>query len=282
MSSRVLELQHRGFRVKLKLEFLSDLHIHEEIIPSSLKSLMRKMSREGLLRDPVIVDEKSLVVLDGMHRVEALKRLGCRLIATCLVDYGDPRVLVQSWWRAIEGDEVKLASLVKRLDCFEVSSIDLDAHKNRVPLLIFRGRVFALGSRSQSLYEMLFEVKRLEEILKREGFKVSYETEFDAMNLLKSGACSAVICIPCISKEKVVELALSGKVLPHKSTRHVIPLRPLSVNVPLSLLKCEDAVEANRIFIDSLKGRKRKLLPPQVFMGRRYEEYICVFEGVSA
>ena len=268
-----------GFKVKLKLERLSNLHLHEEIIPHSLDNLMKKVSREGFLRDPIIVDEKSLVVLDGMHRVEALKRLGCSLIAVCLVDYSDPRVQVFSWWRAVKGDRLKLMKLVREMGFRELSLLGVDDCKNRFPLVILKEKVFALGSESQGFYEMFIEVKRFEELLKREGFKISYETESDAMSLLKFDVCSAIIGVPCIPKEKVVELALRGKVLPHKSTRHVIPFRPLSVNVPISLLMSDDVAEANRKFIESLRGRKFKLLPPQVYMGRRYEEHLYVFEG---
>ncbi len=41
---------------------------------------------------------------------------------------------------------------------------------------------------------------------------------------------------PKFTKEEVVERTLSGKIFPRKTTRHIIPHRPLKVRVKLSLL----------------------------------------------
>lgn len=50
-----------------------------------------------MLRCPVLVDRNSFVILDGHHRVLALKRLGCGVIPSYLVDYRDPGVEVTVW-----------------------------------------------------------------------------------------------------------------------------------------------------------------------------------------
>ena len=62
-----------------------------------------------------------------------------------------------------------------------------------------------------------------------------------------------------------------GRLLPHKVTRHVIPSRPLGVNVPLDLLINHTHEEATRNSIDSLiktceqkttrLSRRRKTIP---------------------
>ncbi|MCS7131244.1 MAG: ParB N-terminal domain-containing protein, partial [Hadesarchaea archaeon] len=72
--------------LRLGLEELSKVKIHEEIIPELLDALVREIRAEGGMRHPVIVDASTLVVLDGMHRVAALDQLGCRYLPVCLVD----------------------------------------------------------------------------------------------------------------------------------------------------------------------------------------------------
>jgi len=59
----------------------------------------------------VIVDSKTLVVLDGMHRVAAAENLGCRFIRVCLVEYKNPSILV-GCWRRVTNHSSNLEKLV--------------------------------------------------------------------------------------------------------------------------------------------------------------------------
>jgi len=48
---------------------LEVLRPHEETDPSRLEDLRRRILRDGVLKKPVLVDSKPLVILDGHHRV---------------------------------------------------------------------------------------------------------------------------------------------------------------------------------------------------------------------
>jgi len=61
-----------------------------------LQELLETIWRDGVLRQPVIVDRASMVILDGHHRVSAMRRLGCPLIPAYLVDYSDPSIVVHA------------------------------------------------------------------------------------------------------------------------------------------------------------------------------------------
>jgi hypothetical protein len=67
---------------------------HEQIIEDHLQELLETIWRDGVLRQPVIVDRASMVILDGHHRVSAMKKLSCPLIPAYLVDYSDPGIVV--------------------------------------------------------------------------------------------------------------------------------------------------------------------------------------------
>jgi hypothetical protein len=88
-----------------------------------------------------------------------------------------------------------------------------------------------------------------------------------------------VIWTPQITKEMVVEAARQKRVFAPKSTRHLIPARPLNVNIPTHWFQ-EDVPlkEINRKFATFLEGKgMRRLSPGQVIDGRFYEEELFVF-----
>jgi len=80
-----------------RLVRLDALRKHEEVDAAALRSLTAEIRRDGELRCPVIVDGGSLVILDGHHRVSALRDLGCHVVPAYLVDYRDPRISVRPW-----------------------------------------------------------------------------------------------------------------------------------------------------------------------------------------
>lgn len=73
------------------------LHGHERIRPSLLEQLTGEIRRDGCLKRPILVADGDLVVLDGHHRLEALKALGCQRIPVYLVDYFSDVVQLTTW-----------------------------------------------------------------------------------------------------------------------------------------------------------------------------------------
>ena len=88
-----------------------------------------------------------------------------------------------------------------------------------------------------------------------------------------------VIWTPQITKEMVVESVQQGKKFPPKATRHLVPARPLHVDVPTRWLKEDIPLdEINRKFLEHLEGKDVKRFGPgQVINGRYYEEELFVF-----
>lgn len=74
---------------------IDSLKPHEKGSPLYLEILKQEITRDGVLKYPVIADEKTHVILDGMHRWLALKNLGYTLIPVILVDASqNPRIHV--------------------------------------------------------------------------------------------------------------------------------------------------------------------------------------------
>lgn len=272
-----------SFSLDIALVETKKLLLHEETIPEMLRSLTLKIGEDGVLRAPVIVDRETMVVLDGMHRVEALRGLGCWLTCVCLVDYSSPEIKVERWCRAVSNPfDAKAAT-----DMAAQMGLRLTPRESRGAFgaagssMIFKGSSYELSSPGMDLLTLFKAVRELELKLRDSGFKVSYETDVDAMEMLVKGNAGAVICPPRIGKRHVLETALQGRVFVFKATRHIIPARPLGVDVSLSLLRDTSlsVEEANEKLSAILRRKQLRHLPPGTALnGRRYDEDLYVFE----
>jgi ParB-like chromosome segregation protein Spo0J len=71
------------------------LNPHEQIIEENLKKLLTSLKVEKRLREPIIVDEETKVILDGHHRAKAFSLLGLKEIPCRLVDYRLDEITVE-------------------------------------------------------------------------------------------------------------------------------------------------------------------------------------------
>jgi hypothetical protein len=76
---------------------IEELKEHEEIRPDYLETLKNEILADGILKMPICIDEKTCIILDGHHRLQALKRLGCKKIPCVLVDYQSENISVIPW-----------------------------------------------------------------------------------------------------------------------------------------------------------------------------------------
>ena len=75
---------------------IRDLKTHETAEPDRVRRVMRQIQSTGLVKRAIAVDSKSMVVLDGVHRLSALQMLGCARVPAWLIDYSDEDVVVLS------------------------------------------------------------------------------------------------------------------------------------------------------------------------------------------
>ncbi len=271
----------QGLRLDIALVETEDLLLHEETIPEALEFLEERIEDDDMLRSPVIVDRGSLVVLDGMHRVKALMNLGCRFTCVCMVDYQSPKIVVDRWCRIVPKG-LRLADflgMIKRLG-LRVFSQDGEGEDAEVKLL-HQNKTLVLSAHKPGVKQAFKAVADLELMLRERGIDVGHETERDAREKLERGEAGAVICPPRIDKSQVLEMARRGEVFSFKATRHVVPARPVGVDVPLSLLRDEELTleEANQRLTELLEGKTLRRVPPGSLRGgRRYEEELYVFE----
>lgn len=84
-------------RYKFAIVEIEELREHEAFQDGLLESCIKMLEDDGVFKYPILVDENYLIVLDGHHRVEALKRMGYTKIPVYLVDYWDAAIEVTTW-----------------------------------------------------------------------------------------------------------------------------------------------------------------------------------------
>jgi len=67
---------------------------HEQIRPEYLEQLKDEILSDGILKMPIAVDKTTYIILDGHHRLHALKKIGCKRIPVILFDYQSPEIEV--------------------------------------------------------------------------------------------------------------------------------------------------------------------------------------------
>jgi len=105
-----------GFGI-IKLEELKE---HEEVSLDHLTQIKQEIERDGFLKNPIIVDKNTKIILDGHHRFNSLKQLNCNKIIAYFVDYNSPKIKVQNWRKGekvIKKDVIKAGLTGKKLPC---------------------------------------------------------------------------------------------------------------------------------------------------------------------
>lgn len=262
---------------RLELLRIADIRPHEEVKIRNLSEIAVSIKQMGLQLDPVIVDEKTNVALDGMHRIRAIQELQLKRIMVARVDYSDPRIGVERWLRVIKSpsiskiDELKVALRLKRAT--DASEAIKMVESGESPVALLTQKISFI-----SLYT-LSGLERFSLIREFDRRVPDFESANDSEIPSKIESGNAVLYVPKPTKDEVVESGLTGRLFPPKSTRHIIPLRPVNVRCPIELLngKMNDS-EANNIFQELIGRMAKKMLPAGSFYaGRIYNEPLVLY-----
>lgn len=278
-SSASFEIRNSRIPITISLRKISSLYPHEETVPKELEGLADSLRKDPFLRHPIIADRKNGLVLDGTHRLAALALLECQLAPCALVDYRDPRIRVERWFRTVSGSS---------LDNFEKNlgaRTFLKEQPSAAEECLAERRCYASLEDEKSCLVFPFSSDKPVEYSQR-AFQIEALArdsgliiEYDDRKLLPTPDESFILSTIRLEKTEIVRFSLDQILFPPKTTRHVIPSRPLGILIPLEWLKASRIEEAQRRFRDHLQSKKVKYLPGGSTVGsRRYEEEVFIFE----
>ena len=147
--------------------------------------------------------------------------------------------------------------------------------------IVCNSQCFILQSSSVlTIIQIFKEIDKIETFARQYDFDISFYTESDALESIKDSS-KVVLIVPSLTKKEVIKAALDGEVFTQKTTRHVVPARPLFVNVPVKWLNQSDAETINLRMKQYLESKQIvQLEPGAIIEGRRYEEYAYVFKDL--
>ena len=286
------QLKSKKLRLTLEIVPVASLLEHEQILLDKANRLIFEFQNLASLQNPIIVDENH-VVLDGNHRTYVFKQLGFRYIPVCKIDYFDETTKLRCWFRLL-GNIVNLDMIQASFESAGCRIFPVD-DKNALQKAIdtnpdvcglqclqqFFVVAFPASVSHQAVttYDLLHQIQQ-----KLTAANVSLEY-VPCNSVHKNDFCQmltskdVVLWTPRLSKETVVSSAKENKIFAPKTTRHVLPARPLNVNIPgLWLKENVSSEEINQRFEQHLRAKQvKRFAPGQIIDGRYYQEELYFF-----
>ncbi len=238
---------------KLEIREVKSLYGHEQTISRSLKRLKEGMLNIGQLVDPLIVDKKTGVVLDGNHRLKVLEIIECPLTVCQTVDYEGPQIEVKTWQPSLKMTVEEMS----KLDTIKYEKVDkdegmraVDSLKSPAMMITPQNEYYLLNAGNYKLKEMIEEQRYLLGLI--EDKSPNYIADEQMEKEQKDG--NSVFYRRTYTKEEIIKSAMEHTPLPPKSTRHLIPERIIRLNMRLGWLHL-DAESARRELENMLKKR---------------------------
>lgn len=232
---------------KLDILPLEGLKIHEQTIPENVRALRETMLNLGRLVDPLIVDGKHKVVLDGNHRRQVLEDLQSQHAVCQVVDYDDPAIKIGGWWPAtlslpaekLGGEKVDRAAGMAALERMEACFLMIKKNGQREECRLFSSSEKKLRAVIDDQEALLAKLRGLGGAAAQtdgngNGSSIAYIEDIRSPYFLEKGYW--VMARRTFRKEEIVSEATAGRPLPPKSTRHLIPNRIIRLNFHLGYL----------------------------------------------
>jgi L-serine kinase (ADP) len=288
----MFRLESNNFRLELQVVPVNALLQHEKTISEPLRKLTLALKNQVHLHNPIIIDENN-IVLDGNHRAFAFKKLKFKHIAACRINYFHQETKLRYWYRRLTNapglNRIKAAVDELKGEWQEVAdkdSLQKALEQDCLCCGIQQGDFFAsirfYDDRVRDAVSAYENLNQIQEKLREEGSTLEYiPCNYVHETAFREGLDpnEVVLWTPKITKEMVIEAARRLKLFAPKATRHLIPARPLNVNVPTEWFKEDISLEEiNLRFAAHLQRKKiQRFGPGQVVHGRYYEEELFVF-----
>ncbi len=205
-------------------EKINRLKEHEQIDPHRLEEIKILLLKDNFQKDPIIVDKKTLVVIDGHHRLNALRILGFSKVALQYVNYlSDDEIKVRTWYPMILGSRKKLMKIVEG----KINNLESMTNPSSHGKLIVKNRIYSLKGGRENIMKALVG-----------NFRIEYAfTSKIAKNLAFRGRIAGALIFGSLTKKEVIDKALSGEKFPPKTTQHIMPNKPRFWYIPLKTLR---------------------------------------------
>jgi len=221
---------------------IDKLFCHEEVVQSQVEWLKNNLKELGYFFRPILVAKNENVILDGHHRLVALKELGEerrieKIKIPCVeIEYVDNPEITLGTWHPIyveirpigfPAEFKKIGVKWKKIHTF--SQNILNNPKYGFTLKTMEGNYFSLKGTQQDIY------KKFLKHYEPESFEYAKTLEY-AIQSVEAGRASFALLRTRVTKQDVIKTAKSKELYAPKTTRHILSFRYQDIKVPLETL----------------------------------------------
>ena len=239
------------------------------------------MRRTGYQRDPILVDRRTHLALDGMHRLESLRSLGAKYGVCAEFDYSDESVKIERWLRTMIAPSRKLVSTIiakfEMDSCSNLQTAIRRVETGRSGIALLSSRESCVGGTGWNISDLYRKIGEVDVLCEKSRTELQFSRESEKFNLFSSE--SVVTIFPKrLSKNDVLRIARRNELLPYKTTRYFVPVRPMGIYFPISFLRNRSLSECGKKLRQLVNLSKVILEKRNVwYEGRRYSERLAIF-----
>ena len=276
----------------LEIVPVADIQPHEDFAFGHENELARSILEEGVLRHPIIVTRigRRLVLLDGTHRLEFLRRHGFEYVLAQVVALNDQTAVRLATWAhlaTVDHGEFFGAAAAEGLTLLQSDPIDAELQVLQRQAIcwvsLYKGGTYVVRRTRRPQSELrslvgLYEPERLavEDLRNATTFPEQFlEARHPQHNL--------IVRFGTFTAHDIQRLAEQDERIPAGISRvMLVGGRVLGANIGLDLLKPGASAEQQKSWLAQLEGQT-----PRIFEGpadaleplpRRYAERLCVYD----
>lgn len=233
---------------------------HEDCDPRRIEGLSQRLRQEGRLKNPPIVasipETERFVVLDGANRSAAFAKIGIPHIIVQVVSYGDPGVLLDTWYHVVSGMplpafEAALAGLssIQLIPCGLEDARGALATNNAIAYIVGDGGVRKVCKMESCENRDIRLLNDLVGVYKGKADIFRASNDVWEKQVPYYPAITALVIFPQLRPADILGAARDGERIPSGITRHIIPNRALNINIPLEVLEADWSLDHKRAWL---------------------------------
>lgn len=208
--------------IELDIARVTDISPHERVDVERAGILKKRIFKDGYIDQPLIIEDKTSMILDGTHRHYIFLNSGIPLVPVLRVSYENNKIKIGCWYRIYKNFNDKSLNHIVSND---EKHINEDSNKGRIYLYKDGSIRKFIPIEDLEVPEAIYHL----EILNREGFMCYSEKPYNPYRYISIGYDPP-------TKEYVVKRFNEGRLFPVKYTRHLLPARIVNLKMPLKHL----------------------------------------------
>lgn len=268
-------------KANCKIEFsrfniinIEDMLKYEKTDRNRVSELVKDITAQNKLINPIIYDPKLKLLIDGHHRVEAFKLIGLNSIATYNVNYFSEEVSVKEWYRILSGiNFIRLENIFNCCQSFHLSFPKKNIH--HIKIVLEGDEIIKQISFSDPIEASNCLQKICDLIIKNSGEVNLSVDKISCQNSIESNFF--LFLKPDIGKNQVFNVAKSNKSFNVQVNRHLINNRPLGMDIPIDIFNLPITDSKNEFHKHLRQSNQISIQGKRFYEGRFYEEDTILF-----